>query len=425
MKEKAVSNDLNLVLLTEHYPFGDQEAFLENEVIILSKRFHEIHIYSFAALDERQTRSVPENVMVKKVRKGSRMHLSDALLLLTKSGIEDIAFVTREYKYKIRHTVSSLICRYSVAKRCFLPYLLKENPHNTIFYSYWFSHLSYALACYKRKNPKSLCVTRAHRFDNFIDYNSCFMREYIINNMDAIFPISQKGKREIIEKMLAFFPNENIATSVHYLGVQIADIVNPASADGITRIVSCSNIIPIKRLDLIIQTLSKITMRKIEWIHFGGGRDAEEIMAYAKDLLGHMENIDYTFMGPVPHEYIIEYYRSNHVDVMINASDHEGIPVSVMEAMAAGIICIARDVGGNSELIINGETGILLPENVNAEDISEQIVRILDMDAAEKNRIKLNAIKKVHTDFNTDSAYDLFIDEIYDLFLKKTKAPDK
>ena len=163
----------------------------------------------------------------------------------------------------------------------------------------------------------------------------------------------------------------------------------------------------------------------IEWIHFGGGRDAEEIMAYAKDLLGHMENIDYTFMGPVPHEYIIEYYRSNHVDVMINASDHEGIPVSVMEAMAAGIICIARDVGGNSELIINGETGILLPENVNAEDISEQIVRILDMDAAEKNRIKLNAIKKVHTDFNTDSAYDLFIDEIYDLFLKKTKAPDK
>ena len=100
MKEKAVSNDLNLVLLTEHYPFGDQEAFLENEVIILSKRFHEIHIYSFAALDERQTRSVPENVMVKKVRKGSRMHLSDALLLLTKSGIEDIAFVTREYKYK-------------------------------------------------------------------------------------------------------------------------------------------------------------------------------------------------------------------------------------------------------------------------------------------------------------------------------------
>ena len=67
MSEHVASQTMNLVLLTEHYPYGDQEAFLETEIRVLSRRFREIHIYTFASNKEKLTLIVPANVKVIKV----------------------------------------------------------------------------------------------------------------------------------------------------------------------------------------------------------------------------------------------------------------------------------------------------------------------------------------------------------------------
>lgn len=48
-------------------------------------------------------------------------------------------------------------------------------------------------------------------------------------------------------------------------------------------------------------------------------------------------------------------------DLFVLASAHEGLPVSIMEAMAAGLPVVATAVGGVPEAVVNGETGILLP----------------------------------------------------------------
>ena len=412
--KKEISNKINLVLLTEWFPFGTQEAFLEEEIKFLSKRFEKIHLYSFAPQKENQTREVPNNVTVIKVRKSDPLHLSDYLFLLSSLSVKDIIFTATHYKYKLRGILSSLVKLYAVSKRTFLPYLLQENQNNTIFYSYWFSHLSFALACLKLERPDAVCITRAHRFDNFVEYNSCFMRKFILNHIDAVFPISIEGVKSIQSKMLPYCPNCKPIIAVHHLGVRLSKIVNPKFDDTI-RIVSCSNVIPIKRLDLIIDALSKINDKNIEWVHFGSGRDLIKIKEYAYKKLHKKSNINYNFMGYTKHEDILQYYKNKHVELFINASDHEGIPVSVMEAMAAGILCIARNVGGNAELVIDNDTGFLLPMDIKPKELFEKIQYAIGLPSDQKNAIRKNAIKKIQNDFDVNVVYEKFVNNIFEL----------
>jgi len=59
-------------------------------------------------------------------------------------------------------------------------------------------------------------------------------------------------------------------------------------------------------------------------------------------------------------------------DVFIFPSRREGLPNSLLEAMACGLICIVSDIGGNRDLISSGQTGLLIPVE-NIELWSKQI----------------------------------------------------
>ncbi len=83
------------------------------------------------------------------------------------------------------------------------------------------------------------------------------------------------------------------------------------------------------------------------------------------------------FVGAVGQDRMAQYYEN--ADVFVLASFAEGVPVVLMEAMAKGVPCVATRVGGISELIEDGRTGLLVPPG-NVDSLANAIRSLIEND---------------------------------------------
>lgn len=122
----------------------------------------------------------------------------------------------------------------------------------------------------------------------------------------------------------------------------------------LARVGSVGRLVEIKGQRHIIDALAALPAGATPELHFyGDGPERESLRAQAGARIPgkaffHGEVIDRQ-----------QIYAA--MDVLVVASSMEGLSLAVMEAMARGIVVIATDVGGNSRLINNGETGLLVP----------------------------------------------------------------
>ena len=100
----------------------------------------------------------------------------------------------------------------------------------------------------------------------------------------------------------------------------------------------------------------------------------------------------------------------NVADFMVLSSMREGLPYVLMEAASIGKPHIATDVGGVSEFIINGETGILVPPT-DPEKLAAAIKNLLD-NPETVERLGKRAREKFLRQFT----YDRFIDQTVEVY---------
>ncbi len=170
-------------------------------------------------------------------------------------------------------------------------------------------------------------------------------------------------------------------------------------------IASCSSIIDVKRLDLIIDILSQLNI-DFYWVHIGTGELEEKIRKYASKKL---KKENYKFLGRIDNSKILQTYIDYDVDYFINMSDSEGIPVSIMEAISLGIPCIARNVGGNPE-VVNNEYGLLL-NDIKNEYINEFLSLRLQ-NTKKYQELSINSLEKWKKDYNAERNYIDFFKHI-------------
>ncbi len=405
----------SIVFFTFGYPYGHGEEFLGPEMKYAESEFEKILIVSCDKKSNKITKYVPKNASLFNVRdrvSSRRLFFIRVLTLFSPTAWRQILICLKEKGFNgLRDGIKAVV----LAKSLIM--LLQKYEENwagkyDIYYSYWLAGAAAYIALRKEKLG-GILISRAHGYDCFSDRGFHPFRQEQLNQIDHIFPISDAGKKDLI---LQGCDPEKL--KVARLGVEKPDDkVNPYKATATKRIVTCSSVVDLKRLDLLIEAFHMISNVQIEWVHFGDGVLREEIERLAAQKLTAKKNIRYSFRGRVRLMQIFDYYASASIDCFINCSDVEGIPVSIMEAMSYGIPCIARDVGGNNEIVANGINGFLLPTVCSAKELAEAITRLLSLQSEDYLKMRKEAADTYHCDYYAKGNYNRFWDYITEMVI--------
>jgi len=146
-----------------------------------------------------------------------------------------------------------------------------------------------------------------------------------------------------------------------------------------------------KGIDILFQALGALTHLKWQLSIVGDGPKRVELESLAMQL-GISDRIE--FEGWLAGADLAKAYQS--ANLFVFPSRQEGMPNAVLEAMASGLAVVASEIAGNEELVLHGETGLLVPP-VDVDALKNAIETLLPdavfqekMGAAGRQRVEKN-----------------------------------
>jgi len=165
-------------------------------------------------------------------------------------------------------------------------------------------------------------------------------------------------------------------------------------------------------LDVVEKTLAETT-KKIRFFIVGDGEERERIELRVNQIIEkHGRVIEMTSWIKNIGEF------NSGMDILCLTSDNEGTPVSLIEAQAGGLPIVTTDVGGVKDIVLNGETGWVVPKN-NISLFTEKLVLLIE-DETERLRLSEKGWDFVKSKFH----YTILVknmEEYYQYLLNKKK----
>lgn len=170
---------------------------------------------------------------------------------------------------------------------------------------------------------------------------------------------------------------------------------------------------PIKKVDEIIEQFLEQKLDEDSGLLLVGTYDNTPYGIELYEKYHGKHNIHFT--GPVDHEELGQLVAAS--DVFVSASTSEGFSNSTLEAEASGLSVIAREgVSGNSDMVINDETGYLFSES---KQLGEMMSKMRDPEL--KARMGRNSRDLVASKFGVDYMIRQY-EDMFDQILKSQKA---
>jgi glycosyltransferase involved in cell wall biosynthesis len=111
----------------------------------------------------------------------------------------------------------------------------------------------------------------------------------------------------------------------------------------------------------------------------------------------------------------------NAADAYVMSSEWEGMPMVLLEASACGLPIVATNVGGNAEIVLDGQTGFLVPPK-SPEALSQAMLRMMDLPEEVREKMGKQARKHIESNFSLDRIVDCWEALYYELLNRSSRG---
>ena len=162
---------------------------------------------------------------------------------------------------------------------------------------------------------------------------------------------------------------------------------------------------PVKRFEILLQAVRQLAERlpRLTLLLVGGGGEEARIRRLVAEF-GLQDKVIFTgFLGNPIRIYGL-------LDLYVATSLKEGLPLAPLEAMAAGLAIVATDVPGHRDVVVRGETGLLVPAE-DSRALADAIAGLV-ADAARRRKMGESGRQRVLEHFAVRSMVDQTV-EVY------------
>jgi len=168
---------------------------------------------------------------------------------------------------------------------------------------------------------------------------------------------------------------------------------------------------PQKNLPLLLNAWVEVARRSpANLILVGPGSDREALMELSRSL-GIADRVQFVGAVPSPAEHL------RAADLFVLPSVAEGMSNSLLEAMATGLPCVVSGVGGNTDLIAPGSTGVLVPDPT-PEAWSAALLALINS-PEEARHLGRNALARIEDEFSLRAVVDRYVGLYRELIAKE------
>lgn len=273
------------------------------------------------------------------------------------------------------------------------------------YYCYWLKRISHRKYIFRYSGDSAweTAVGNGWTDDGVIDFQTKIYdrkieqlktrRNKILHNADNVIVVSRFLAK--IAKMAGVSEDKIsvIYNSIDFFNVppdpnQVEKIKSQYGGQAKIIITAC-RLVPWKGIDTMIRILPALMQKSgpVSFLILGDGPEADNLKKLVAKQ-GLEKNV--FLLGRIPHDEIIDYFLAG--DLFVLNTNYEGLSHTLLEAMKAQVPIVATDVGGNKEVITNGQEGILVGYN-NESELIAACTRILTDAETVKNFIAAAAIK--------------------------------
>jgi len=240
----------------------------------------------------------------------------------------------------------------------------------------------------------------AHAWDIYSNTTNISLLKKKLISAYYVRAISEYNKSHLIQ----IEPECRPKIEVIHCGIPVKNF--PYASKNLNRdtliIISASNFVEKKGYVPFIETFEEIDLSEIrfQWKIAGQGPLKDSIeSAIQKNNLGKYIEL----LPPVQHAKLNDFFSKGDIFLLpctiASNGDRDGIPVILMEAMAAGIITISTPITGIPELIKHNVNGFLL-KNTHARELIDIFRHIITLSQIELDSIRKNARDTIESNFN-------------------------